>query len=235
MKNTLICKNCSTENPFYGLICTNCKAFLRERIFNIDLWKILGLLIESPATAFRLIIQSEHKNFLSFLILLISGKFFITSMFIALLSLKERAELGSFISNYLIILIVLMLLLAICSYLITILFRKFKLETRFKDNFSIIIYSFIPYIFGFIILFPVELILFGGYLFSVNPSPFVVKESLAYTLLAFEILIILWGCFLSFIALYTQSRNIFFSLTASLIINLLVYSALYLCSVTLFS
>ena len=235
MKNTIICKNCSTENPFYGLICNNCKAFLRERIFNIDLWKILALIIESPSTAFRLIIHSEHKNFLSFLVLLISGKFFISSMFIALLSLKGQAELGSFVKNYLVILIVLMLLLTICSYLVTIVFKKFKLETRFKDNFSIIIYSFVPYIFGFIILFPIELILFGGYLFSVNPSPFVVKESLAYILSAFEILIILWGCFLTFFALYTQSRNKFFSLTASLIINLLVYSTLYACSFMLFS
>jgi len=235
MKNTLVCKSCNKENPFYGLTCNNCKAYLRERVVNIDLWKILALLIDSPASAFRLIIQSEHKNFISFLTLLVSGKFFITSMFIALLSLREEATLGHFTRNYLILLIALVLVLLILSYLITLIFKKYKLSTRFKDNFSIIIYSFIPYIFGFAILFPVELILFGEYLFSVNPSPFAVKETLAYTLLAFEILIILWSYFLSFIALFAQSRNIIFSLAASFIINFLVYFSLYISSVALFS
>jgi hypothetical protein len=156
-------------------------------------------------------------------------------MFIALLSLKEQAELGNFIRNYLITFIVLLLVLTLNSYLVTLVFKKGKLETRLKDNFSIIIYSFVPYIFGFLVLFPIELILFGEYLFSANPSPFILKESLAYTLLAFEMLIILWTCFLSFIALFTQSRDIVFSLAASLIINLIVYSTLYVSSVALFS
>jgi len=235
MKNTVICKNCNTENPFYSLICCNCKAFLRERVINIDLWKILALLIESPVAAFKLIIQSEHKNFIFFLLPLISGKFFIISMFISLLSLREQARLGNFIQNYLIVLITIVLVIVVFSLLITLVFRKYKLATRFNDNFSIIIYSFVPHIFGFAILFPVELVLFGETLFSVNPSPFSVKENLAYTLLAFELMIILWSIFLFFIALFTQSKNIIFSLSSSLIINLLVYLALFISSAVLFN
>ncbi len=60
MKNTITCKNCKDENPFYGLICKSCGSYLRERIFNIDLFKIMGLLIESPQKGFEIIIHSEH-------------------------------------------------------------------------------------------------------------------------------------------------------------------------------
>ena len=54
-----------------------------------------------------------------------------------------------------------------------------------------------PYSFAAIILFPVELIIFGKYLFSVNPSPFIIKSFLAWVLVSLEFLLILWSVFLT--------------------------------------
>ena len=59
-----------------------------------------------------------------------------------------------------------------------------NIPLRFKDTFALIIYSQIPYLFGLIILFPLELVIFGDYLFSKNPSPFTIKGTLAYLFLA---------------------------------------------------
>ena len=56
MKNKITCSNCSTENPPYAYTCDNCNSYLRERVFNIDLWNVIGLMIEAPKKAFELII-----------------------------------------------------------------------------------------------------------------------------------------------------------------------------------
>ena len=104
MKNFIECKTCHSENPTYGLICTNCKAYLRERIFNIDLWHTVSLLIESPGKAYNLIIQSEHKNFIFFISYIVSLKLLIDSMFFSLLTLKAEPVFGNFFRNYFIVL-----------------------------------------------------------------------------------------------------------------------------------
>src|SRR5690606_23987280 len=103
MKNAVVCKNCNSENPFYELICRNCRSFLREKIYNIDLWKTISQLIESPSTAFRNIILSEHKNYLLLLLVLIAGKLFLNGIFLIIFFNEWNASPPGFISSYLLI------------------------------------------------------------------------------------------------------------------------------------
>ncbi len=234
MKNTLTCKNCEEENSYYALICKKCKSYLRERIYNIDLWKILGLLIESPTKAFSLIIQSDHKNFISFIMCLASVKLFIDSMYLSLLTITAEAIHENIIRNYFIILGSVFTLVLIFGIVITIINKLYNLRTRIRDNFAILTYSLLPYIFALIILFTVEVTVFGGNLFSKDPSVFALKEFLAYALLGFEILIILWGIFLSTIAMYVQSKNIVYSIVVGFVFNLSLYYCLYLNSKILY-
>jgi hypothetical protein len=70
-----------------------------------------------------------------------------------------------------------------------------------------------------VVLFPIELIIFGDYIFSLNPSPFVIKELIAYTLFTVESLLILWSIFLSITAFYVHYRKIIPALVSSLIFN----------------
>lgn len=225
MTNIVICKNCQTENPFYQLICKNCKSFLRERIFNIDLWRILSLLIESPVKGFQTIIYAEHKNFTILVLLLASGKFAVDLIFFSVL--KSGSSFISFLPAFISVSILLTLLMFIFSLLLFNLSRFTGIQTRLMDNFSILIYSLVPHVFAFIILFPLEVIIFGGYLFSTNPSPFILKPAIAYTLLVIELLIILWGMFLSASAIYTQFKNFFISIAGSVIITATIFSFFY--------
>ncbi len=234
MKNVIVCKNCGTENPFYGLICTDCKSYIRERIYNVDLWNVLSLLIENPRKGFRLIIQSEHKNFISFILIFAAIKFTIDSVYLSLLSLKTEPLLSSFLRNYFIVLAGISAITLFISLLLRLLNRTFGITSRVRDNFSILTYSFVPQIFALILLFIVEATVFGGNLFSKSPSPFDLKEFLAYVLLGFEILVVLWGFFLSVMALFTQTKNIAYSLTAGLIFNCSIYFFLYLISLNFF-
>ena len=227
MKNSIVCNNCKTENPFYKLICENCKSYIRDRVYNIDLGNVIARLIDSPTAGFRTIIFSEHKNFLVFLILLSTLKFEIDSIFISLFFKKDVITLSNFATGYLVLVLILAAVFLLFSYLVTILNKRIGYESRVKDNYSIYFYSFLPHIFAIIILFPLELVMFGEYLFSINPSPFALKEFIAYTLLILEILIILWSLFLTIMANYTQTKNILYSVIISIIFQSLLFFILY--------
>jgi len=227
MKNIVVCKNCGSENPFYGLNCSTCKSYLRERIYNIDLWKTVSLLIESPSKAFQSIIYSEHKNFLILIVSLLSGKMMLNGIFLRIFFLKENSHLSNYISNYLITLVLTVVSFLIISWLYGKILERKKIKTRFPDNLAIITFSFLPFTFGFIFLFPIELILFGEYIFYFSPSPFHIKETLAYTLLIFEILLLLWSLFLTCKAINIQTGNKIFSITTSLVIHTIYNLFLY--------
>ena len=227
MKNSIVCNNCKTENPFYKLICENCKSYIRDRVYNIDLGNVIARLIDSPTTGFRTIIFSEHKNFLVFLILLSTIKFEIDSIFISLFFKKDIITLSNFAVGYLGLVLLLAAVFLLFSYLVTILNKRIGYESRVKDNYSIYFYSFLPHIFALIILFPLELVMFGEYLFSINPSPFALKEFIAYTLLILEVLIILWSLFLTIMATYTQTKNVLYSVIISIIFQSLLFFILY--------
>ncbi len=235
MKNIVVCKNCNTENPYYGLTCSNCKSYLRDRIFNIDLWRVLGLLIEEPSKGFSLIIQSEHKNFIFFIIFFASIKLFIDSMFLSLITLKSEPIFGNIIRNYFIVFGELIIILFLTSLILGKLNKKFGLVTRIRDNFSILTFSLIPNIFALFILFIVEVTVFGGSIFSKNPSPFAVKETLAYIMFSLEVLIVIWGLFLTVMALYTQSKSMAYSLIVTSLFGFILYYSLYLNSIYLFN
>ena len=235
MKNVITCKSCGAENPFYGIICTECKSYLRERIVNIDLFNVTSLLIHSPREAFTQIIRAEHKNFIFFLLLLASAKFLVNSMYIALAVSKFEPNFGSFVSSYFIILAAGSIFLFVYSLILKYINAAFDLKTRIKDNFSILIYSLIPQVFAIIILFPVEVTVFGNNLFSNNPAPFTIKSTFAYILAGFEALMVLWSLFLCFSGFRVQTRNIFYSIITALVFNAAIFYLLYLSSKILFT
>jgi hypothetical protein len=234
MKNVIVCKNCKSENPFYELICQSCKSYLRERVYNIDLWHTIYLLIESPSKAFRLIVNSEHKNFLTAIMLLVSGKVLLNGIFLKIFILKGEAEFPNYFLDFLLVIAFLVVIVLLFSAILKIITEKSGIITRYADNFSILTYSFIPYIFSFIILFPIELILFGGYLFSYAPSPFQIKETLSYVLLAFEGLIILWSIFLAISAIKVTTNNFLYSFIFGIVIHAVFYILLIFLSIVLF-
>jgi hypothetical protein len=231
MKKNLVCNNCGLVNPLNSLTCSNCKSFLRERVVNIDLFKILARLIESPVNAFTYIIHSENKNYIFLVLFLISIKILINSFFIAA-ALGAEDYFSQFLIKYIILLLTVSSVILLFSIGLKQLNKSVGIATTLKDNFSVLVYSYVPYIYGILILFPVELIIFGDYLFSNNPSPFFLKETLAYTLLGFEVLLILWSLFLSICALYSLSGKIKYGITTGIIFQILIFLLTYFFPIT---
>ncbi|MGE5431409.1 MAG: hypothetical protein ACM3QX_10055 [Syntrophomonadaceae bacterium] len=221
MKNVIICKNCSGENPYFSFICGNCKAYLRERIVNIDLWKTLGELIESPVKAFSHIIHAEHKNFIFFLSFLIGIKYFLNALILSEPVFRGTKIFSNIIPLFFTSVAAVLLVAALFSLLFTSFTKVFKVSTRYKDNFSFFIYSQVPHIFALVFFFPVELVLFGGFLFSNNPSPFLLKPTPAYTIAVMEGLMFLWSLVLGYWAVYAATRAKLYSLLFTLLYNII--------------
>ncbi len=235
MKNSIICSNCKTENPFYNFICSNCRIYLRDRVYNIDLWSIIGSIIESPTKAFKTIILSEHKNFISFILLLVVFKHLINVRFISMLSLGDIQSTIGLQFSYLILLGIILTYFLLFSFIYISLSGIFEFYLRFKDTFALLIYSQVPYLFGLIILFTLELVIFGDYLFSKNPTPFTIKSTLSYLFFGLEIASVVWSIFLLFKAFQIQSNQLILSILSSISFNILFWFLIYFCSKFVFT
>jgi len=234
MKNSVSCPNCNTENPFYNLNCSSCRTYLRERVYNLDLWSTISSIVETPSRAFKTIILSEHKNFIYFILLILSLKYLINARFISMLSVGGFQSTISLQYSYLIMMAVTVIFLIGFSWFYTLAGKKNSF-IRFKDTFSIIIYSQLPYLFGLIILFTLELVLFGDYLFSKNPTPFVIKGFFAYLFLILELSTVIWSAILVLKAFLVQTKQKLFSVFASIIFFVLLWLLIYFCSLIVFT
>lgn len=227
MKNIQQCPNCGTENPIYKYSCTNCKAFLRERIVNIDLWKTIYSILESPILTFTKIIEAEHKNFVIFLNTLIGIKFFLITVILKSFNQINSFDNDYFLQNLLIIVGVSFILLMLLAFIFTKLNNVFGLENRFRDNYSIIVYSFIPLLFSLVLLSPVHYALFGQYWFTYNPPPYVIKEVPAYILLFIEGLLTIWSALLVIFGFYSQTKNKVYAIITGVFSIALIVLVLY--------
>lgn len=230
MKNIQICKNCGAENPFYVSTCLKCNYFIRDKIVNIDLWSAVSRLIESPVKAFETVIQSEHKNFVISIILFAGAKLSIDSAFLSLFLFKSKVSDFEIFSNMFIVIGLLLIILFGFSFILKFITLNTQANSRFKDNLAIMVYSLIPHALALCIVFPIELAVFGGYVFSANPSPFILKPALAYALSGFELLVFLWSIFLAVVGVFSQIRIKFLGLLGGLIFNGLIFAALYVLS-----
>ena len=231
MKNIQICKNCGAQNPFYVSTCLKCNFFIRDKIVNIDLWIAVSKLIDNPVKAFETIIQSEHKNFIISIILFSGAKFSIDSAFLSLFLFKNNLSDFELFSNIFIVIGILLIILFGSSFSLKLITLNTQAKTRFKDNLAILVYSLIPHALAICILFPIELAVFGGYVFSANPSPFLLKPILAYVLSGFELLIFLWSIFLTIMGILSQTRSKIFSLFSGLVYSVLIFISLYVLSI----
>jgi hypothetical protein len=224
MKNGVICKNCSSENPIHTHICSNCKYFFRDRVYNINIWETVEQIIEAPGKAFLKIVYSEHKNFIVFLSFLLGLRILVLSRFVSVPISNLTISTTPLILSYLISLSSIVILFLLSSSIIMYILNKTGYKVRFRDIYTLNIYSNIPNLFAVIILLPIELIVFGDYLFSNNPNPFQVKPTIAYILSSIEFGMLIWAFILNVIALNVLTRDK--KLSASIAIGQIIITLL---------
>ena len=230
-----ICKKCNHVNPAYKNICANCKSYLRERVVNIDLWNTIQLIIEDPLKAFKQIIFAEHKNFILFLTFFVSIKNLIIARYFSVPTLGVNGVTTSFIISFILMILISFILISSFTLPLKNTYSFKQINLRFKDIYAINVYSFIPYLFGLIFIFPVELIVLGGDIYSNNPYSFQIKPTITYILLGFEFLTILWSFHLIEKGIYQILLNRFLSTLISSTFFTIWLTALYLSSKIIFT
>jgi hypothetical protein len=235
MKNKLSCPACGFENNFYSRICSSCKSYLRDRVVNIDLWSIITTLVENPLKAFRTIIFAEHKNFIFFLVLIAAIKYFITARFLSGYTIGEFISTSNIFISFFIVLSAVTLFFLLSAFLIKIFWNNLGFNSRFKDNLAVIIYSQVPIIFALLLLFPLEIVVFGNFLFSTNPSPFQIKSTISYIFFIVEVIVFLWSVFLYFAAFYASSNNKVLSILTTVVFVFLLSAILIFLSRIIFT
>lgn len=194
------CSKCGHNNPPYLSICENCKSYLRDKVVNIDLWSTIYKLIESPSEAFKNILFSEHKNFIFFLLFILSIKNLILIRFISVPVLGTDGVSTSLILQIVLSILITGIILSLISIIQSKLFIKYKINFRVIDVLSLNLYTQIPLVFSLIFIFPVELIVLGSDIFSNNPFAFQIKPAITYILIFLELVMIIWSFILYYLS-----------------------------------
>lgn len=218
MRNSIACKSCSTLNPQYKLNCSSCNSILRNRVVNIDFWLTVWGLIDSPVHAYLKIIHSEHKNYLFFISILAGLNFWLDSLLLKNVLSVEYSS-GNILISLAVSLFAIFFYMVLLSIISKYIFRLLKSETRIKDNLSIYFYALIPQLVLFPILFIIEFAIFGKYWLSFNPSPFILKPTIAYVLAGLEGILFFGSLILTTIAVYAQTKLKLFSILFAVVLN----------------
>jgi len=164
------CPVCQEQNKWYATRCSHCGSYLQNKVDTLNLFETLWELVESPLRALSRIILAEHKNYT----LLLSGVFGIAFVY----AYSWFHHVGARIESLLVVLLVGLLagpvagigLMGILSALLTVILRKLGSPMSFRNVHAVTSYASAPVVFSLFLVFPLELMTFGGFLFTSNPS-----------------------------------------------------------------
>ena len=74
-------------------------------------------------------------------------------------------------------------------------------KVRFRNSLAALAYAVSPVVSSVVIILPIELALFGMYLFTSNPSPYALKPVAYVMLIGFDSLLALWSILLGVVGL----------------------------------
>lgn len=202
MINSINCKYCNAQNPFYNLNCSQCKAYLRDRVPNIDIGKTILNILISPKETLLQIIYAEKKNYSIVLNFLLSLVFFILNLILANLYIKPNDK---FATNFVSFNLSFLFLCVFMGYNLAILFNFILLKLTqkiitcyldFKNYWAVVNYAMIPMILWFFFIFPVALATLGDTIFVWYPAPYIYKPFVFYTLSILSVLILVYSIIL---------------------------------------
>jgi len=186
------CSVCGHRNDDLAVLCVSCHGYLQTKVDNLDLFKTIWLLIETPGLAFKKIILANHKNYVILLSSLLGiniafGAVWLRNLGPRFGNLFNVISGGTFVGIPLGIIFV-----ALLGLLLVLEIKLLKGKARFRNAFAIIAYSSTPALLALIFVFPLEIAIFGVYFFGNNPPPMVLNPQVYIALLGFDALAILW-------------------------------------------
>ncbi len=186
------CPVCSTDNHHLAIICKKCGAYLQNKIETLDLFTTAWRVLERPSKTFHTISVSRHKNYSIFLSL-VAGIGFTFFIFWLINAGELTNSLLRFLGTGLLIGPPLGLLtVVIFSIVCVIIARIMRMKMQFKNCYAVTAYALIPMVFSVVLVLPLEIMTFGVYFFSKNPSPYLLKPTTYVLLLILDGIFAIW-------------------------------------------
>ena len=228
MVNSMIqCTICYTENHHLALHCKKCGAFLQNKIETLDLFTTAWGILENPHKTFQNIAVSRHKNY-SIILSFLAGIGFV---FLIFWLLKTGTMINSLIN-----LIIAGILIGIPFGIITVIIftlvfviisRLTGTMVSFKNCFGVTAYALMPVVISAILVLPLEIMTFGIYFFSNNPSPYLLKPTSYILLLILDVIFAIWTLFLLVIGMKKLTDQSYLLSTTILIISIAILTGIY--------
>jgi hypothetical protein len=218
----ITCAVCNAENDRLSMTCKQCGGYLQTRVDNLDLFETSWNVLEKPFKTFHAIAIARHKNYM--LILSGSAGFAITFFLFWIFKAAEYTEsllnilisglvVGPFVGIFVVI------LFSLCVKLVGMIVRA---SATYKQILAVSAYALVPTVISVILILPIELMTFGIYLFSKNPSPFMLKPVSYSVLIGIDGFFTLWTLMLLLIGLKVAFTTSWLKATFIAVVSLFV-------------
>ncbi len=203
----IVCSVCRTENHHLAITCRSCGGFLQAKVENLDLFSTAWGVIERPRRAFRTIGLAVHKNF-AYVLAATSGIAFVFLAFWIVKAGDQAESLLNIIAAALAVGpffgIAALLAGAALAQAVSSIVRA---PLTFRNCFALFAWSMVPVVISLLVVMPVEILSFGQFFFTTNPSPLVLRPVSYVILLGLDGLFALWTLLLQFAGLKTLLQN----------------------------
>jgi hypothetical protein len=192
-----LCPVCGRENEHLALTCTGCGAWLQTKVDNLDLFRTGWAVLERPSRAFHEIAIARHKNYV-FLLAAVTGIAYTFTTFWAI----KAGEFTPSLINLLFAGFAVGPVFGIVATLLEALFVRLQSRTggrglSYLNCLAVLAYGQIPIALRAILFLPIELLTFGVYFFTRNPSPFTIRPASYVALLCLDGVFTLWALVLT--------------------------------------
>jgi hypothetical protein len=221
------CPVCGAGNADLATVCRSCKGFIQGKVDTIDLFSACWGLVETPGRAFRRIALSRNKNYVTLLSAIIGVAVVYTYFW--------YWELGSRVPNLITLLgigagagaVFGIALIAVLALVSRIILQVGGADVSFRNCNAVLAYAGMPLVASLFVILPLEIAIFGPYLFDQNPSPMVLNPAVYTALIGLDGIAALWSFVLLTLGIRVASSSSWFmsivvTLVAGGIVTLLI-------------
>lgn len=189
----ITCQVCGTGNDDLAVVCRSCKSYVQGKVDTLNLFETMWGLMESPTRTFKKIALARSKNY----VLLLAAMCGIAAVYAAFWAVQIGRRVEGLVS-----ILGYGLAAGVPAGILGLLLLSVALRTAartlggtgtIRNVFAVSAYAATPIVLSLVVVFPVEIALFGIYLFDRNPSPMVLKPVPYVVLAVIDVLAALWS------------------------------------------
>ena len=183
---------CGTENDDFAVVCVSCKGYIQAKVDTLDLFRTIWGLIESPGSTFRRIALAGSKNYVlpltfAFGIALVYAMLWRGNYGVREPQLTTLLGIGVVAGP-----VLGGILFWVLSRILSAVSRATGRKIAKRNAFALFAYAASPVVLSLVIVFPLEIAVFGVYLFDNNPPPIVLNPAAFVVLAGLDVIASVW-------------------------------------------